>query len=50
MAFFDYKFQSNEATDFIFSGMFSQMSINIAAKFLVHSLNITEDIEPYSCP
>ena len=47
---FDYNFKNNEATGFIVSELFFDMSINIAAKFLFYQLNITEDIEPYSCP
>ena len=46
----DYNFKNNEVTGFIGSGLFFHMSINIAAKFLFYWLNITEDIEPYSCP
>ena len=46
----DYNFKNNEVTGFIGSGLFFHMSINTAAKFLFYWLNITEDIEPYSCP
>ena len=46
----DYNFKNNKVTGFIVSGLFFHMSINIAGKFLFYWLNITEDIEPYSCP
>ena len=45
---FDYNVKINKATGFIVSGLFFHMSINIIANFFYY-LNITEDIEPYSC-
>ena len=43
--FFEYIFKINEATSCISSGLFFHMSINIATKFVVYYLNITEDTE-----
>ena len=46
----EYKFQINETTGLIVSRLSFNTAINIAARFLVYQLNITEDIDPYSCP
>ena len=48
--FFDWKLKINDTTDFIFSGLFFHVFINIAAKFFVYQLNIPDDTKPYSCP
>ena len=46
----EYKFQINEATGLIVSRLSFNTTISIAARFLVYQLNITKDIDPYSCP
>ena len=39
----------NEATDFIFSQRFFHVPINVNAEFLFYQLDVTGDIEAYSC-
>ena len=47
---FDYNFKNNEATGFIVSELFFDMSINIAAKFLFYQLKLLKILSLTAVP